>query len=57
MLPQEPPGYYHEYTVDTPGNPSRGKRRIIVGQGGEHYYTDDHYTTFTRFDTNGSASH
>jgi ribonuclease T1 len=46
LLPHKPAGYYHEYTVVTPGSPDRGARRIIAGAGGEHYYTDDHYNSF-----------
>src|SRR5437763_217883 len=42
-LPTRPRGYYHEYTVETPGSPDRGARRIIRGGGGEIYYTRDHY--------------
>jgi ribonuclease T1 len=45
-LPKHPRGYYHEYTVQTPGSRDRGARRIITGQGGEIYYTDDHYDSF-----------
>jgi ribonuclease T1 len=45
-LPPHSRGYYHEYTVPTPGARTRGARRIIGGQGGEYYYTDDHYRTF-----------
>ncbi|MFI1288774.1 ribonuclease domain-containing protein [Streptomyces sp. NPDC020792] len=45
-LPKEPRGYYHEYTVRTPGSRDRGARRIVAGRGGEFYYTDDHYNTF-----------
>lgn len=47
-LPGQPAGYYKEYTVITPGSPDRGARRIIAGQPGELYYTDDHYDTFRR---------
>ena len=46
LLPREPNGYYREYTVVTPGSADRGARRIIVGQQGEDYYTDDHYASF-----------
>ncbi|SDJ06550.1 Guanyl-specific ribonuclease Sa [Frankineae bacterium MT45] len=49
-LPIEKRGYYHEYTVDTPGSPDRGARRIITGANGEYYYTDDHYDTFVQVD-------
>lgn len=45
-LPRHARGYYHEYTVRTPGSRDRGARRIITGQGGEIYYTDDHYNSF-----------
>jgi ribonuclease T1 len=47
-LPQRARGYYREYTVPTPGLNHRGARRIVVGAGGERYYTDDHYRTFWR---------
>ena len=52
LLPAKPRGYYHEYTVHTPGTRSRGARRIICG-GPERapdacYYTDDHYRSFRR---------
>lgn len=46
LLPQQKRGYYHEYTVRTPGSRDRGARRIVTGQGGEIYYTDDHYKSF-----------
>ncbi|MFI1450450.1 ribonuclease domain-containing protein [Streptomyces virginiae] len=45
-LPKQKRGYYHEYTVRTPGERDRGARRIVTGEGGEFYYTDDHYDTF-----------
>jgi ribonuclease T1 len=55
-LPAQPRGYYHEYTVPTPGVRSRGARRIVAGEGptrdvrrsGEYYYSDDHYRSFRR---------
>jgi ribonuclease T1 len=46
VLPAEASGYYHEYTVVTPGSSDRGARRLIAGKAGERYYTDDHYATF-----------
>lgn len=45
-LPKKPRGYYHEYTVKTPGVQSRGARRIVCGQAADCYYTADHYETF-----------
>lgn len=45
-LPGEPAGYYHEYTVPTPGSTDRGARRLITGSAHELYYTGDHYRTF-----------
>ena len=51
QLPQQPRGYYHEYTVETPGAHNRGARRIVTGGTPPrvHYYTDDHYRSFRRF--------
>lgn len=46
LLPQQKRGYYHEYTVKTSGSRDRGARRIVTGQDGEIYYTDDHYKSF-----------
>ncbi|WP_445526105.1 ribonuclease domain-containing protein [Streptomyces cyslabdanicus] len=47
VLPQQSNGYYHEYTVVTPGASDRGARRIVTGQKTrEDYYTADHYVTF-----------
>ena len=54
-LPQQRRGYYHEYTVPTPGSRNRGARRIVCGGPSADfarrppvacYYTDDHYATF-----------
>lgn len=45
-LPRQRSGYYHEYTVVTPGSPDRGARRIIAGTSGERFYTADHYSSF-----------
>lgn len=52
-LPSKPRGFYHEYTVRTPGSRDRGAKRIVCG--GELptnpdacFYTGDHYTTFQR---------
>jgi len=51
LLPQQPRGYYHEYTVETPGARTRGTRRIITGgtPPAVYYYTDDHYRSFRQF--------
>jgi ribonuclease T1 len=48
LLPDHPRGYYQEYTVITPGSKDRGARRIIAGDGGEFYWTEDHYESFSR---------
>jgi len=52
ILPVEPRGYYHEYTVPTPGMKSRGARRIVCGGPvrAPHacWYTGDHYQSFKR---------
>ncbi|MFI7007598.1 ribonuclease [Streptomyces sp. NPDC050145] len=51
VLPQQSTGYYHEYTVITPGSPTRGARRIVTGERSqEDYYTADHYATFDLVD-------
>ena len=52
LLPKQPRGYYHEYTVETPGARNRGARRIITGgtPPSVWYYTDDHYRSFRRFE-------
>ena len=47
-LPQQKRGYYHEYTVKTPGAHNRGARRIVCGALPECFYSDDHYRTFKR---------
>jgi len=52
LLPPERKGYYHEYTVRTPGTKSRGARRIICGGPKQApdacYFTSDHYRSFKR---------
>lgn len=47
-LPIKERGYYHEFTVKTPGVKHRGARRIVTGKSGEKFYSDDHYKTFKR---------
>ena len=48
LLASKSSGYYREYTVATPGEGDRGARRLIVGSGGDVYYTDDHYGSFAQ---------
>ena len=45
-LSERSPNYYREYTVPTPEMATRGSRRLVIGNEGEIYYTDDHYLTF-----------
>ncbi|WP_092929001.1 ribonuclease domain-containing protein [Actinopolyspora alba] len=52
ILPDCPDGYYHEYTVETPGIDHRGARRFVVGSEGEYFYTADHYESFRLTDIN-----
>ena len=52
-LPAKPRGFYHEYTVSTPGAHNRGARRIVCGGKPPTapeacFYTGDHYATFQR---------
>lgn len=46
LLPRRQSGYYHEYTVVTPGSPDRGARRIVAGENGSRFYSADHYDSF-----------
>ena len=50
LLPAKTLGYYHEYTVKTPGSSTRGARRLIGGGALTNpafvYYTADHYASF-----------
>lgn len=48
ILPSQQGGYYHEYTVPTPGEDDRGARRIVTGGDDEFYWTADHYSSFER---------
>ncbi|MFJ6698589.1 ribonuclease domain-containing protein [Streptomyces sp. NPDC091272] len=51
ILPSQSTGYYHEYTVVTPGSPTRGAKRIVTGdEAQEDYYTADHYESFDLVD-------
>lgn len=46
LLPAQALGWYHEYTVPTPGEGDRGARRIVTGEDGVDYWTPDHYASF-----------
>jgi ribonuclease T1 len=52
MLPTAKRGYYHEYTVKSPGSRDRGARRIVCGGATTApdacYYTADHYASFRK---------
>jgi len=53
LLPGKARGYYHEYTVPTPGSHDRGARRVVCGGAQPKspdvcYYTADHYASFRR---------
>jgi len=53
QLPKAKRGFYREYTVQTPGSPDRGARRIVCGGQAPQrpvvcYYTQDHYASFRR---------
>ena len=50
-LPRRPPGYYREWVVPTPQEPGPGPQRLITGDGGEVWYTSDHYRSFRRIPT------
>lgn len=52
ILPDCQEGYYHEYTVKTPGSDDRGARRFVTGSEGEYFYTEDHYESFKIVDIN-----
>ena len=53
ILPANNRGFYREYTVKTPGERTRGARRIVCGGNKPTapdacYYTDDHYASFRK---------
>jgi len=53
ILPAKDRGFYREYTVKTPGERTRGARRIVCGGlkptvPDACYYTDDHYASFRK---------
>jgi len=51
-LPQQARGYYHEYTVPTPGASNRGARRISADGDPPRVfsYPGDHYESFQRIE-------
>jgi filamentous hemagglutinin len=46
LLPERRGGYYREYVIRTPGIDHAGPQRLVLGAGGEVYYTADHYASF-----------
>jgi ribonuclease T1 len=50
-LPAKNLGYYHEYTVVTPGARDRAEKRIVTGgtpitHPAQYFYSGDHYDSF-----------
>ena len=50
-LPGQAKGYYHEYTVISPGAGDRSTKRIVTGgvpvtHPPQYFYTGDHYDSF-----------
>jgi ribonuclease T1 len=57
-LPGQAKGYYHEYTVISPGAANRSTRRIVTGglpltSPAQYFYTADHYDYFCLVDDAG----
>ena len=53
ILPAQTRGFYREYTVKTPGERTRGAKRIVCGGARPTapdacYYSDDHYASFRK---------
>jgi ribonuclease T1 len=48
ILPDAQVGYYAEFTVDKPGEDDRGPWRLVTGAQDEVYWTEDHYSSFSR---------
>ncbi len=53
LLPNQPLGYYKEYTSVLDTDTVRGIERIVRGSNGEIYYTPDHYKIFKVVIKNG----
>lgn len=47
-LPRQAPGYYREWVVPTPDEDGPGPQRLVTGDGGDVWYTHDHYRSFLR---------
>lgn len=47
-LPKRAAGYYHEWVHPTPKLNGPGPQRIVTGEGGEAWYTADHYKSFKK---------
>jgi guanyl-specific ribonuclease Sa len=50
-LPDRAKGYYHEYTVISPGAGNRSTKRVVTGglpltDPAQYFYTGDHYDSF-----------
>lgn len=54
LLPAQRSGFYHEFTVTTPGASDRGARRFVtggtIGPQQQFFYSDDHYVSFSVID-------
>jgi guanyl-specific ribonuclease Sa len=47
-LPAKPDGYYSRYTIPA-ADGSPGTMRMVLGQGGEQFFTPNHYGSFFQF--------
>jgi ribonuclease T1 len=59
LLPAQKSGFYHEFTVPTPGESDRGARRFVtggtVGPNAQFFYSDDHYGSFSVIDVTATS--
>ena len=46
-LPRQSRGYYREFVHPTKGIGGPGPQRLVIGKGGDVWYTADHYDSFT----------
>lgn len=56
VLPGRERGYYAEFTVIDDCSRNRGALRIVAGDEGELFWTDDHYASFDRVLLDDSAA-